>query len=310
MDVSIIIPTYNRLWCLPRAMESCRNTKCQTEIIVVDDGSTDGTWDWLSKQSGITILQQNNRGKCYAVNAAFDIAKGKYVRFLDSDDLLDRDAIDQQFAIAAQTDSDIVVSGYKLIDDQENILRQQPWINCDDFIAQQLGECDGSHYSAFLFKKHFLKDIPHRPDYAFRDDRMFILECALKQPAIAIHTGTALLHRTHSNSRLQINNGLQQSVQNFQHLNIYKNILARLKQQNALTSRRINASQTKLWPLAHWIAKTHLNEAVQAVNWIYELNPSFKIPDKGVTGFLYINLGFKSTEILLRIRRFFKYGWN
>lgn len=60
IDISIIIPTYNRLWSLPRAIESCREASCSVEIIVIDDGSTDGTWQWLQQQDGLISLKQNN----------------------------------------------------------------------------------------------------------------------------------------------------------------------------------------------------------------------------------------------------------
>src|ERR1700730_15307141 len=94
--ISIIIPSYHRLWYLPTAIDSCRKDKCLTEIIVVDDGSTDGTWPWLQAQKGVVSIRTDNWGKCWAVNTGFTASKGKFVRFLDSDDwLLDR-ANDQQ----------------------------------------------------------------------------------------------------------------------------------------------------------------------------------------------------------------------
>ncbi len=303
MDVSIIIPTYNRLWSLPAAIQSCRNTKCSVEIIVVDDGSTDGTLNWLNSQQGIVILHQENFGKCWAVNRAFAIANGKYVRFLDSDDMLKAAAIDEQLGLAQATDCNIVVSGYDEIDEAGQIIGTRLWTTCDDFIAQQLGECDGSHYSAFLFKKSFLEDIPHRPDYAFRDDRMLILEAALKEPKIAIHSGAALQHRVHKNNRLQLSNGLKNAVQNFQHLNIYKYVLGILKTHGQLTERRIKASFNVLWPLCHWIAKHDLDEAIFMMQWMKEVHPDFQIPEKGGLGFLYKNVGFKNTEVLLGFRR-------
>lgn len=303
MDVSVIIPTYNRLWCLPNAIDSCRNTACQTEIIVVDDGSTDGTWEWLTSQTGLLAIRQGNLGKCWAVNKGFEIAAGKYVRFLDSDDQVSGGAIDEQFDLAEKLESDLVVSGYELIDEAGKSLRKQQWITCDDFVAQQLGECDGSHYSAFLFKKNLLADIPHRPDYTYRDDRMLILEVALRSPRIAIHDGYALKHRVHGNDRLQFNSGLKQDVQNFQHLNIYKHILKKLSSRGDINKRRIAASVKILWPLAHWIAIHHPDEAVAVINWIYELEPDFVIPEKGLLGLLYNKMGFDKTERLLRFRR-------
>ncbi|MBB3057101.1 glycosyltransferase family 2 protein [Mucilaginibacter gotjawali] len=305
MDVSIIIPTYNRLWSLPKTVESCRNNKCAVELIVIDDGSTDGTMDWLRQQNGIVILQQTNRGKCWAVNRGFAIAKGKYIKFLDSDDGLAVGAIDEQFAIAEGNSSDIVVSGYTLVDENGKQLSQQAWVACDDFIAQQLGECDSSHYSAYLFKKSFIEDIPHRPDFAFRDDRLFVIEAALKHPKVNVHNGCALVHTSHTKSKLQLNRGMQKAVQDYQHLNIYKNILAQLAEKGELTERRKKASVKALWPLCCWIARHDLEDSVSLFEWIKQLDPDFKIPDKGLTGFLYKSIGVNNTHRLLKIKRSF-----
>ncbi len=62
IDVSIIIPTYNRLWSLPKAIRSCYDTLLNIEVIVIDDGSTDDTWSWLSQQKNVIIIRQDNMG--------------------------------------------------------------------------------------------------------------------------------------------------------------------------------------------------------------------------------------------------------
>jgi glycosyltransferase involved in cell wall biosynthesis len=303
IDISIIIPTYNRLWSLPQTIESCRNNNCSVEIIVIDDGSTDGTLAWLDRQKDLIVISQPNLGKCQAVNKGFKIAKGKYIRFLDSDDLIDNLANDEQFNLAEFNNPEIVVSGYQCINNSLQPIKKQSWVGTEDFIARQLGEGDGSHYSAFLCRKDFIEGISHRPDFAFRDDRLFILEVALKEPQIAVHQGTALLHRVAHHDRLQVSSGLKQQVQNEQHLNLYKIILEQLSKEGRLTPRRIEASVNILWALAHWIALYDLSAAVNLVKWIFELNPGFKPPEKGVLGLLYQKLGFANTEKLLRLRR-------
>jgi len=308
--ISIIIPTYNRLWSLPEAIDSCRSHNGMTEIIVVDDGSTDGTWEWLQTQSDIIKIKQNNQGKCWAANKGFETATGKYIKFLDSDDKIDIAATVAQLQIAEEQQVDIVVSGYKVFEG-DKVLKEQKWVYCEDFIAQQLGECDSSHYSAYLFKKEFIVDIPHRPDFAYRDDRLFVIEAALKNPSVAVHDGYALFHRKHTDSRLQFPSGLKQSVQNFQHLEIYKRAIKVLSEKDQLTKRRVDACLNILWPLAHWIAKNDLQEAISVYNWITELSPSFVIPEKGLIGVLYNKLGFGITEKFLAFRRKFRYGlWS
>jgi len=307
IDISIIIPTYNRLWSLPKAIESCQSNCCMLEIIVIDDGSDDGTWEWLQDQKGVISIKSQNWGKCWAVNKGFKIAKGKYIKFLDSDDMVNVEALDEQFILAEKENSDVVVSGYKLINHNDQIIKTQLWIHCDDFIAQQLGECDSSHYSSYLFRKTFIDEIPHRADYAFRDDRLFVLEVALKNPKISFHNGYALLHRMHPNIRLQHTSNGDKNIQNIQHLNIYKKVLAQLSILGELNERRIQASIKILWPLTHWIAKQNLDEAILLFKWIKELNPNFIIPEKGILGWMYHNLGFNKTEIILKIRRKFHF---
>jgi glycosyltransferase involved in cell wall biosynthesis len=147
IDISIIIPTYNRLWCLPRAIESCRGTNCKTEIIVVDDGSTDGTWEWLQQQPGLIILYQKNQGQTYAINNGLSYATGKYVRFLDSDDFLVKEMIDKQFFNAEAQQADLVYSGVDLYHEESKKITKSPELEpWDDFLEVQLGNGNGSHF--------------------------------------------------------------------------------------------------------------------------------------------------------------------
>lgn len=107
MDISVIIPTHNREQLLPRALDSVLNqTLPPKEVIVVDDGSTDGTRALLSEQYPQCIyLQQPNRGVSSARNRGIETATGEWIAFLDSDDewLPDKLAA-QQSAIASEPD--------------------------------------------------------------------------------------------------------------------------------------------------------------------------------------------------------------
>jgi glycosyltransferase involved in cell wall biosynthesis len=307
MDISIIVPTRNRLWSLPRAVESCMSVSISVEIIVIDDGSTDGTADWLRLHPELVVLDGAGWGKPWGVTRALAIATGTYVRFLDSDDWLKPEANERQFAIAERENADVVVAGYDLFQD-EQFVESHSWIECDDFIAQQLGEAPASHYSAYLFRRSFISGIPHRTlfpasDFASRDDRCMVLEVALRKPRIAICPSPTLCHRQHRKERLQFRQGLRNTGTTIQHLYIYRQILSLLESRDELTERRKRAAIKALWPLAHWIAYTHLTDAGELVDWIYELDPQFEVPEDGILGLLYRRLGFRRTERLLHLRR-------
>ena len=86
---SVIIPTYNRRVLLRQALASVwAQTYANYEVIVVDDGSTDGTWDDLVAQgSRVRSVRQENAGPGAARNLGVQHAAGEYLAFLDSDDL-------------------------------------------------------------------------------------------------------------------------------------------------------------------------------------------------------------------------------
>jgi len=96
--ISVIIPTYNRKHTLPRALDSVLAQSFQPfEIIVIDDGSTDGTFEWIiSEYPSIKLIEPFNgpkplkgyspNGVSAARNAGTKVAKGDWIALLDSDD--------------------------------------------------------------------------------------------------------------------------------------------------------------------------------------------------------------------------------
>ena len=86
--VSVVMPAYNVAWCIGRAVDSVLAQDFRPcELIVVNDGSTDGTGALLEGYgAAITVIDQENRGMSAARNAGIRRARGTYVAFLDADD--------------------------------------------------------------------------------------------------------------------------------------------------------------------------------------------------------------------------------
>jgi glycosyltransferase involved in cell wall biosynthesis len=86
--VSVVMPAYNVAWCIGRAVDSVLAQDYRTrELIVVNDGSTDGTRAVLEAYHGeIVLIDQENRGMSAARNVAIRNARGMYIAFLDADD--------------------------------------------------------------------------------------------------------------------------------------------------------------------------------------------------------------------------------
>jgi glycosyltransferase involved in cell wall biosynthesis len=101
--VSILIPTYNaQEWVGNTIQSALAQTWQRTEIVVVDDGSTDNTLDVVRRYSStqVRVVKQANQGAAAARNSAFALCQGDYIQWLDADDLLGVDKIRSQLDIA------------------------------------------------------------------------------------------------------------------------------------------------------------------------------------------------------------------
>ena len=111
-SVSVIIPCYNREQFIREAIQSALRQEGDLEVIVVDDGSTDDSWGILqSFGSQITAKRIANGGVSHARNVGLEIAKGDFIQFLDSDDLLVMGSLDDQVAFAEEMKDECIVVG-------------------------------------------------------------------------------------------------------------------------------------------------------------------------------------------------------
>lgn len=97
--VTVIIPTYNAIAYLPSTVDSViQQTFTDFEVLIVDDGSTDETVEWVSKlvDPRVRLISQANQGVAVARNQGITGAQGEYVAFLDADDLWEPTKLEKQ----------------------------------------------------------------------------------------------------------------------------------------------------------------------------------------------------------------------
>src|ERR1035437_6597294 len=103
MDLSIIIPTYNRIDLIKFTLDSLNKVYHRGilfEVIVIDDGSTDGTWAFIEKNyPEVVLLKSQGKGGAAARNTGLASARGKYIMYLDSDDLLGEGYFERKVAL-------------------------------------------------------------------------------------------------------------------------------------------------------------------------------------------------------------------
>ncbi|MBR3256910.1 glycosyltransferase family 2 protein [Candidatus Saccharibacteria bacterium] len=115
--ISIIVPVYNVKSFLPACLDSLRSqTYKNLEIILVDDGSTDGSSTflkaYLSLDKRAKLLKKKNGGLSSARNAGIEASKGDYLFFLDADDSLEKDAIEYLYKLLAGSNATISVCSH------------------------------------------------------------------------------------------------------------------------------------------------------------------------------------------------------
>ena len=118
--ISVIIPVYNVAAHLPACLDSVlAQTHRDIEVLVIDDGSTDGSGDlcddYACRDARITVLHQANGGPSAARNEGLAAARGEYIAFIDSDDVVHSRYLEVLLAAIVEHDADIAQSPYQIV---------------------------------------------------------------------------------------------------------------------------------------------------------------------------------------------------
>lgn len=129
--ITVIIPVYNTERFVEKCVRSvCGQTYRNLEIILVDDGSTDGSpevCDRLAREDGrISVLHRENGGASAARNAGLDIATGEYVGFIDSDDYIAPNMYERLYQALTEADAELSVCDFAYVDERGNSLTDIP----------------------------------------------------------------------------------------------------------------------------------------------------------------------------------------
>lgn len=124
--ISCIVPVYNVEKYLRRCVDSILNqTFTDFELILVDDGSPDNSpaicYEYAVKDSRIKVIHKVNGGVSSARNVGLDVAKGEWICFVDSDDLIEADYMQKMYEAAINNNSDFIMCGIHQIAGYETL---------------------------------------------------------------------------------------------------------------------------------------------------------------------------------------------
>ena len=199
-EISVILPVFNGGRYIKKAVDSVLNQSLgDFELIVVNDGSTDNTSDIINgfDDERIVLINQENQGPGAARNKGLEIAKGRYIMFLDSDDWFCEDALEIAYMEAGKNNTDISI--FQIIKYDSGSYSQNDWFNlnsfdetfentifnpheCRDFLFDiSVSACQK------IFNRQFLRKINAKfPEGIYFEDMPFFFYTFLKAERISI----------------------------------------------------------------------------------------------------------------------------
>ena len=183
--ISVIIPTFNRKQTLKRAIESVKNQSYQNwELMIVDDGSTDGTIEFLKDFSDCRILSLPSSGVSRARNAGAQEARGHWLAFLDSDDEWFPHKLEKQVSLISSGEK------FSLIHGEETWIRNGIRVNPKlkykksggHIFKKCVEHCCISASTVLIEREYFLQKKGFREDFVVCEDYEFWLRASIEKP--------------------------------------------------------------------------------------------------------------------------------
>ncbi len=279
-DVSVIIPTYNRAALIADAVASCVAENAQDlrlQIIVVDDGSNDDTCSslgpFLSRIEYVRL--ESNEGRNRARNNGLKRATGEFVKFLDSDDVLEPGGLVAECALARDSGADIVVSGWRCVeilpDRSSRLLArfEAPEMNpvIDSLLAGRAVPTGAALYSRAL-----IGDMQWDERLRKLDDWDWFIRSALRARNIVRSPGIAYSWRQHPDQGVRTETMLLNAIE---HHAILEKLEAALESELLLTSARRKRLAQYFYREMRVLCLHDKPRFDRGVRRIYELDPAF-----------------------------------
>lgn len=234
---SIIFPVYNREPFLKEALDSILSQSFQNfELIAIDDGSEDRSVEILQEYSPLfpnfSLIVQNHLGVSEARNSGLRQARGKYICFVDSDDLLTPNYLQDFHFVISQTQANVIknTSMIKFRSNTPPIVTQSQVSNIEEFIPQTHNIKLGGTIWSYCIKREFLSSLslfflPNR----IMEDEAFIYMLLPFCEKIILFEGSPYLYRQHSQSIVANAKVAFDRIENF------KSIIEWYRERNLLT---------------------------------------------------------------------------
>lgn len=192
MTVSVVVPAYNSGATIVCALESVLNqSMLPDEIIVVDDGSTDGTGEILKNFPEIRFIRQENQGPAAARNNGTHVATGEYIAFLDSDDYWEKDHLQNLMSVLENNRNlKWAATGYRkrLLNGKEKIVSLNDNQHSSNYAVDYFSATPGLHFlsviSTAVRRDLFLAAGGFAEKYSRGEDLSLWLRLALAEPVL------------------------------------------------------------------------------------------------------------------------------
>jgi len=201
MKVSVIIPLYNLEEYIEKSIESvlAQRFDGDLEIIVVDDGSRDGGYKIVEQMckthSNIRLIHQENAGVSAARNTGLDAAQGKYIVFVDGDDILFPDALKTLVDTMENNKDAILACGehQRITSYDQQPQQPEPCIKCSDtneILSLLLTERYSVSACAGIYEKALIGDLRFTPQKRINEDKYFLFKYLLKNNGTVINSNS------------------------------------------------------------------------------------------------------------------------
>ena len=214
-EITVIVPAYNVEKYLAECLDS---VICQTftgwELIVADDGSSDRTGavadEYAAKDGRIRVVHLSNQGVSAARNACLDMAEGRYIAFVDADDTLDKDYLNELLSCAEKHGADITQCSFCFVNENgersaDPYAADSVFMSGDEIMeAYFSGPVGNIRVSVWakLFRRDLFDGIRFDTGLRIFEDAYYVYECCRKAGTVFSFSEPLYFYRQHKDSTM------------------------------------------------------------------------------------------------------------